>query len=341
MHFTLFSSKLALLFFSSQIILCLGNLTKNPCPLLENNNIKKGIWAHRGGNISRFHENSLAICKDAVRSGFAGVEMDLMRLSSGEIILYHDTNFEGRTGVNMNVEKSTWSQVKYLRYKYNYDGRNYDHTCSIALLLKVLEEICSINKSIGLWFDIKTFFNSAYASSLMEILEKSPCACDESQIIVVELYQQIPQMKYIKSLNSQYRCKVHAAFDFYEWQGDQGYAKLKSTIDKYVSEASFIDAHKSIWSRYPALQNDLNKRGICTAVWGGEGLTAERNPLNPINLVLDDVVWDPLYVLPQGEDDCELYSGDNAEPFLSSASLPMFYASFLKYGVILLFLLFI
>lgn len=270
------------IFFSQIFILEIVNTL--PCPLSK----EQSIFAHRGGDISKFHENTVDIFLDAASRGY-GLEMDLMQLGSGEIVVYHDNNFKNKVGVNLDLIKSTWNQVKEYSYLDQYSGRSYKTKSKIPLLTSVLQEVCSFNNKIGLWFDIKTFLNTFYAKSLVKALEASPCACNDKQVIIIEIYDYPYQIEILKKLFAKSRCNFFSAFGYFKYHAKLSHSELSQKFDKIIPYADFIDGHYSMWEKHPNLLSKLNMAGICSSVYGeGEDFKTfiERKD---ISLIIADV----------------------------------------------------
>lgn len=69
------------------------------------------VIAHRGS--SRWApENTLAAFSEALREGADGVEMDVWKCASGELVLIHDPSINRLTGKSGKVEKMTLTELK-------------------------------------------------------------------------------------------------------------------------------------------------------------------------------------------------------------------------------------
>lgn len=91
------------------------------------------IWAHRGC-CTLYPENTLeAFRAAAVLSGLAGIELDIQLTSDGEIIVFHDENLRRVTGIDKEVCKCTFDEIKSIDIQAN-DGK----TCKIPTLEEVL-----------------------------------------------------------------------------------------------------------------------------------------------------------------------------------------------------------
>lgn len=80
--------------------------------LFDNNRIF--VLGHRGFS-EKYPENtmlSFQACAD--EKGVDGVELDVRRCRSGELVVSHDSNLKRTTGVDRNIEDMTWDEIKDL-----------------------------------------------------------------------------------------------------------------------------------------------------------------------------------------------------------------------------------
>jgi glycerophosphoryl diester phosphodiesterase len=71
------------------------------------------IFAHRGCS-SLAPENTLASFKLAREKGSPGIELDIHRCASGELVVIHDDNLKRTTGLDKIVEDATLSEIREL-----------------------------------------------------------------------------------------------------------------------------------------------------------------------------------------------------------------------------------
>lgn len=71
------------------------------------------LFAHRGYS-SRAPENTLAAFAEARRAGIPGVELDVHRCATGELVVIHDHELGRLAGVEGTVEKESWSSLRAL-----------------------------------------------------------------------------------------------------------------------------------------------------------------------------------------------------------------------------------
>ncbi|MBX7096074.1 MAG: glycerophosphodiester phosphodiesterase [Myxococcaceae bacterium] len=69
------------------------------------------IWAHRGASAD-FPENTLEAFQGAVDQGADGVELDVMRCASGELVVCHDESLERLAHLPWQVAQTRWWKLK-------------------------------------------------------------------------------------------------------------------------------------------------------------------------------------------------------------------------------------
>lgn len=81
---------------------------------VSSNNSKLLIIGHRGakGHVA---ENTLASIKKALELGADGVEIDVFRCSSGEIVLFHDQQLDALTNGSGLIENKSLAELKRLK----------------------------------------------------------------------------------------------------------------------------------------------------------------------------------------------------------------------------------
>jgi glycerophosphoryl diester phosphodiesterase len=93
------------------------------------------VIAHRGASHDAV-ENTLAAFREARAQGADGVELDVMRCATGEVVVFHDDDLQrlgGRAGL---VRETPWAALRELRLGTGQGGGE-----RIPLLEEVLEEL--------------------------------------------------------------------------------------------------------------------------------------------------------------------------------------------------------
>lgn len=69
------------------------------------------ILAHRGASVTCV-ENTIEAFTEAVAQGADGVELDVMRCASGELVVIHDERLDRLAGVPLDVRRSSWRALR-------------------------------------------------------------------------------------------------------------------------------------------------------------------------------------------------------------------------------------
>ncbi len=69
------------------------------------------ILGHRGASTD-FAENTLPAFRAAIEQGADGVELDVMRCASGELVVCHDETLERLAGVSWDVRSTPWHTLR-------------------------------------------------------------------------------------------------------------------------------------------------------------------------------------------------------------------------------------
>src|SRR4051812_24755536 len=97
------------------------------------------IIAHRGASADEV-ENTLAAFKRAREQGADGVELDVMRCNSGEVVVFHDDDLRRLAHRDGNIRDLHWDELS----KVDLSGQR------IPLLSQVLEELGPLAVNIEL-----------------------------------------------------------------------------------------------------------------------------------------------------------------------------------------------
>lgn len=118
------------------------------------------IIGHRGvrGHVA---ENTIASVTRALEMGVDGVEIDVFRIRSGEVVVFHDETLERLTDGSGRIEDKTWAELQKLRVLDSYP-------------IPRLEEVLKlIDGRLILNIELK---GSGTASPVYNILEKEMAA---------------------------------------------------------------------------------------------------------------------------------------------------------------------
>lgn len=105
------------------------------------------VISHRGG-AARYPENTLAGFRRTVEIGADGVEFDVHRCASGELVVIHDDDLQRTTnGVGL-IKESSWSEIKRLSAGRWFGDKFTDE--KVPLLSEVLEVFQDSNLIINI-----------------------------------------------------------------------------------------------------------------------------------------------------------------------------------------------
>ncbi|MCK9189999.1 MAG: glycerophosphodiester phosphodiesterase [Sphaerochaetaceae bacterium] len=133
-----------------------------------NTNNKPLLYCHRGVHINA-PENSLPAFKDVMELGFKAIETDIHICKSGEIVIIHDNNTNRMTGVNLEIERSTLSQLKELDLGINCSPE-YKNTKIPTL--RELFELCGNNVLYDLELKSSTIHNRELAIKTWKLIQE-------------------------------------------------------------------------------------------------------------------------------------------------------------------------
>ncbi|MEW7290093.1 glycerophosphodiester phosphodiesterase [Aquimarina sp. 2304DJ70-9] len=103
------------------------------------------VFGHRGA-AGLVAENTLESIAEALAHGVAGIEIDIHRCKSGELVVIHDDTLQRTTNGKGKVSEYTWSALKKFRTIEGYTIPLLDH------VLDLIDAKCMLNielKGIG------------------------------------------------------------------------------------------------------------------------------------------------------------------------------------------------
>ena len=149
------------------------NTTVPPTPLKYIN------IAHRG-DTGKAQENTYEAFTSAIALGY-GVEMDIFRIQTGELVLFHDINTLAKTGTNLQIEDSTLADVSKLKYLAQVNNKTYPSALPVNLFNETIGKICALNSEAIMYFDLKSVPESEIIKNIFDILNQSSCLCSAKQ----------------------------------------------------------------------------------------------------------------------------------------------------------------
>ena len=124
------------------------------------------IFGHRG-SPTKAPENTLSSFKYCLNSGITGIELDIHRCSSGEIVVIHDFNTYRVTGRNFPVEETSWRILKELDIGSWFSSQFSDER------IPLLEDVFNLMGN-SVYYDIEikdsTLFPQRIAKNLAKLI---------------------------------------------------------------------------------------------------------------------------------------------------------------------------
>lgn len=269
------------------IFVCKFSIESKNCSFID----KRYTFAHRGGDTTKYQENTLEIVELSALNRYP-VEIDLQRLSSGELIVFHDFSFYWKTGYAIDADQTSLSQLRTFHYNTQIDGFNYTSTASIPLFSELLHKVCTLNSTIGLWLDIKFFLSPETSLAILQDLESSPCACSEEQLIIVEIYDTPSALEFLQGLAENFRCQVHSAFAFPQEKALESLERVIYELDLVVDYVTVLDIHQAVYQKYPGIIDRYSDQGICLSIYGFDNPEKVFDQYEKINIEIVGLIME-------------------------------------------------
>ncbi len=166
------------------------------------------ILGHRGYS-ARYPPNTLKAFLMAIKYGADGVELDVWRTADGKIIISHDGNLKDTAGVDVDVKKSTYNELK----KYDVQGEPlplleevYEALPEDAIINVEIKDIDAVKGALDIVkrYDAmdRTLFSSFNMNALRRLREESKDAW--IGILMSDLNKLLTAPRWIYSLRAQY-----------------------------------------------------------------------------------------------------------------------------------------
>lgn len=225
--------------------------------------------AHRVSSLIA-PENTLAAFKETFVTQAEYAEIDVQEAKDGELILFHDSNFERVTGINKNVWEVNYDEVK------NYDAGSHFSSNFAGEKIPTLDDAMKYSKGkIKLLIEIK--LNGHEKTNVEKrVLELIKLNRLENQCVVASMDKDV--LKNIKKLNPDIiTCYLTAVAygNFYNWD----------YVDIYGIESTFITEN---------VVDNIHQNGKQVFVW-----TINNSKLmkKMINLNVDSIITDNPFLL--------------------------------------------
>jgi hypothetical protein len=241
-------------------------------------------YAHRG-MTDKFQENTkdgeLATILDNM-----GANLDISLTKDKQVILFSQTDPYKLTGeLGVVISNSTLKELKGISYSSVIDNYHYEIPRNLSLLNDTVYDLCFQDPFHPINININFELNEENSKRIIEIMDKSPCQCDNSQhlIYTTPYFSQIPLFRKIAN---QGRCHGKIALTFMPNTYVMGeYFWLKTKFPIYYSNPDIVDAHYVLWQAHPEILKDLDGNGFCTSVSGGLNETLSDVDVNSYRVV--------------------------------------------------------
>ncbi len=115
---------------------------------------------HRGAK-AHVAENTIASIKKALELGVDGIEIDVHKCASGELVVFHDFTLDKMTNGSGEVAQHTLEQLKSLKVNYQFEIptleevlHTIDKKCMINIELKGRDTALAVCKIITYYIEI-------------------------------------------------------------------------------------------------------------------------------------------------------------------------------------------
>jgi glycerophosphoryl diester phosphodiesterase len=225
------------------------------------------LIAHRG-DTSVSQENTVKAGLSAVKKGY-GTEFDIFILTTGEAVLFHDENAKDTTGVDLQIENSTWDEFSKLKLNKTLYNVTYNQEESPALLKDYLQAVCEFNPNSILNFDIKFDHTEDNFKKVLDIFDNSNCNCQNLINYYIFSTPYPWKIPVIRNSISKAKCN-NIKVNYYVHPGTYPggeYFWLKTRFFINLWSPDTINIEYQIINRHPEILSALNEDGFCTSTY--------------------------------------------------------------------------
>ncbi|MCC0633157.1 glycerophosphodiester phosphodiesterase [Clostridioides sp. ZZV15-6388] len=210
-------------------------------------------------------ENTIAAFKETFITQAEYAEIDVQETKDGELILFHDSNFERVTGVDKNVWEVDYDEIK------TYDAGSHFRSDFAGEKIPTLDEAMKYSKGkIKLLIEIK--FNGHEKTDVEKrVLELIKSNRLDSQCVIASMNKNV--LKRVKKLNpNMVTCYLTAVAygNFYDWD----------YVDIYGIESTFINKK---------VVDNIHQKGKQVFVWT---INSSKLMKKMISLNVDSIITD-------------------------------------------------
>ena len=198
---------------------------------MKNTNLLTKLVAHRGGKFFGL-ENTKEAFESAITLNYYGIECDIQPTKDKLLVVHHDLNILGFTGLNKKIVDENWNDLKDLELsKVEVDNNTYKG--KIMLFEDFIELIK--RSSCKAFIEMKETFNMDYVRMMFDIIEKSKV--DMNQIIIIANNVSFNLLLEIRKFNKDIKLQFVAYTDYTKYIDDC----LSNRIDLDVSKNVFFE----------------------------------------------------------------------------------------------------
>lgn len=222
------------------------------------------VTAHRGSSIN-YPENTIVSFIGAKKEGADWIELDVQQTKDKELIVLHDTNLKRVTGLNKEVWKTTYNEIKDLDAGSFFSKKYKDER------IPLFKDVVKWAKKNGVKLNIElkpTGKEKDFEKEVVDIINEFNYV--ENCVITSQNYSVLEEIK-------KYNSKIETVYVMSIAYGDITYL---DKADHFSVEASNVNE---------SLVNSIHKKGKKLYVWT---VNTEENIRKMIDLNVDNIVTD-------------------------------------------------
>ncbi|MDD3129262.1 MAG: glycerophosphodiester phosphodiesterase family protein [Candidatus Izemoplasmatales bacterium] len=192
------------------------------------------LVAHRGGKFYGL-ENTKEAFEGAIKFNYYGIECDIQPTKDKLLVVHHDLNILGFTGLNKDIVATEWEELKSLELtKIEVDKNTYKG--KIMLFDDFLDLIKK--SSCKAFIEMKETFNIEYVHMMFDKIEKSNI--NKEQIVIIANKVSFNLLIEIRKFNKEVKLQFVAYTDYTNYIDDC----LNNQIDLDVSKNVYYENKK-------------------------------------------------------------------------------------------------
>jgi hypothetical protein len=221
-----------------------------------------------------------------------GCEFDVQIISTGEIVVFHDSNAYEKTGDDVDIDEATPSDINSMSFEADKD---FSTPQPVTMYKDMLNDICNLNPKHPFAVDVKFEVTEQNVHSLFDAIDASSCACTSDHYINFEMDQPLG-IKYAQQERPKHRCQPKITF-WYESNGDlkTKYWLMRSMTEVKDIMPDTVEFEEILVKDAPELIDIYNQAGFCTSIYGNYKSVLVNYPVTNYRIIdidgyeLDDV----------------------------------------------------